>query len=92
MKFVLNKYYGGFGVSDIAAKALDLEDPWEANDLDRDDPDLVKVVETLGKLANSKYANLHVVEIPDNATDWELTDYDGAESIIYVVDGKICHA
>lgn len=92
MKFVLNKCWGGFGVSDIAAEELNLLGRWEANDLDRDDPDLVRVVEILGKAANGKYANLCVVEIPDNATDWELTDYDGAESIIYVVDGKIYHA
>jgi hypothetical protein len=79
-------------VSDIAAKALDLEDRWDADSLDRDDPNLVKVVETLGKLADGPNAKLCVVEIPDNTTDWELDDYDGMESIIYVVDGKIYHA
>lgn len=92
MKFVLNKCWGGFKVSDIAAKALGLRDGWEADDLDRYDPDLVKVVETLGKDANGDCAKLHVVEIPNNASDWELSDYDGIESIIYVVDGKIYHA
>lgn len=91
MKFVLNKCFGGFGVSDIAAKVLDLEDRWDADSLDRDDPNLVKVVETLGKIANGPNAALCVVEIPDNTTDWELDDYDGVESIIYVVDGKIYH-
>lgn len=92
MKFILNKCFGGFMVSDIAAKALGLRDGWEADDLDRNDPDLVKVVETLGKDASGKWAALCVVEIPDNATDWELDEYDGAESITYVVDGKIYHA
>ena len=92
MKFVLNKCWGGFGVSDIAAKALDIEDPWDANDLDRNDPNLVKVVETLGEIANGDYAELCVVEIPDNVTDWEYDDYDGIEFITYVVDGKIYHA
>ena len=91
MKFVLNTCWGGFKVSDIAAKALGLRDGWEADDLDRNDPDLVKVVETLGKDANGDCAKLRVVEIPDNATDWEYDDYDGMESIIYVVDGKIYH-
>ena len=27
--------------------------------------------------------------IPDNATDWDIEDYDGNETLIYVVDGKI---
>lgn len=92
MKFVLNKCWGGFGVSDIAAKALDLDDRWDADSLDRDDPNLIKVVETLGGIANGNHAKLRVIEIPDETTDWEIDDYDGLESIIYVVDGKIYHA
>lgn len=32
---------------------------------------------------------LEIVEIPDDATDWILTEYDGAETLYYVVDGKI---
>ena len=32
---------------------------------------------------------LVVKEIPDNATDYMITEYDGAEGIIYVVDGKL---
>lgn len=35
---------------------------------------------------------LEVVEIPEEATDWEIDEYDGQESITYVVDGKIYHA
>lgn len=89
MKFVLNAGWGGFGVSDTAAKMLNLEDPWDADDMARNDPRLIEVVETLGEIANANYAELIVVEIPDNSTDWEISEYDGAESISYVVDGKI---
>lgn len=32
---------------------------------------------------------IEIVEIPDNATDWRLIDYDGVETLYYVVDGKI---
>jgi len=92
MKFVLNKCFGGFEVSEVAAEKLGLADYWDADELARYNPNLVKVVETLGKDANGDYAELHVVEIPDNTTDWEIHDYDGIESIIYVVDGKIYHA
>jgi redox-sensitive bicupin YhaK (pirin superfamily) len=35
---------------------------------------------------------LRLVEIPDTMTDWEKNDYDGIETITYVVDGKIYHA
>ena len=34
-------------------------------------------------------AELEVVEIPDGATDYYLNEYDGMESIIYVLDGKL---
>lgn len=32
---------------------------------------------------------LRVFEIPDNATDFKIVNYDGAEGIFYVVDGKL---
>ena len=32
------------------------------------------------------------VEIPDEATDWEVLDHDGLEHVIYVLDGTIYHA
>ena len=34
---------------------------------------------------------LKVVEIPDDATDAVIFDYDGCECILYVCDGKIYH-
>lgn len=49
--------------------------------IDRDDPDLVAVVEQLGsKAASGKCAQLEVVEIPDGI-DWEIDEYDGREHI-----------
>lgn len=47
-------------------------------DIDRSDPDLVSVVETLGDRANGKYAKLKVVGIPDGV-EWEIEEYDGVE-------------
>ena len=32
---------------------------------------------------------LQVFEIPDNATDYKIVNYDGAEGILYVQDGQI---
>ena len=43
-------------------------------------PRLVECVETLGTKANGRFAELHVVEIPDDV-DWFIDEYDGIESI-----------
>jgi|APSaa5957512535_1039671.scaffolds.fasta_scaffold01584_15 hypothetical protein len=48
--------------------------------LDRDDINLVKVVEELGEDANGYFSELYVLEIPDGV-DWAIHDYDGAEFI-----------
>jgi hypothetical protein len=47
---------------------------------DRSDSDLVAVVEEMGKLANSEYSELKVVEIPDGV-EWHISEYDGLEHI-----------
>jgi hypothetical protein len=49
-------------------------------DLDRDNPVLVKCVETLGEDASGECSSLKVVEIPDGI-EWEIDEYDGRESI-----------
>jgi len=90
MKIVINSCFGGFGLSEFAVKALGLEDKYSS--IDRTDPALIYIIEKFGSKACSGYcAKLEVAEIPDNATDWELDEYDGSESITYVVDGKIHH-
>ena len=93
MKIILNKCYGGFGISNEALHLAGITDAdeWEYDDL-RINPEVIKAVETLGKDANDRYSNLVVIEIPDTATDWEVEEYDGYETMIYIVDGKIHHA
>ena len=123
MKIVINKCYGGFGLSKLAIKNLigkcthvTLEDPKEyygsdyPNKFNEDYKNgisdreymydlyegkipiddhsynnrtcsaLVSVVEILGSEANGEYAELKVVEIP-NGMKYEISDYDGIESI-----------
>ncbi len=87
MKVVVNRCFGGFGLSDECEKALGV-DEW---DVERTDPRLIEMVEKDAEWAGDKYSALKVVEIPASATDWEIDEYDGAESIIAVVDGKIVH-
>lgn len=113
MKVVVNKCYGGFGLSPVALQWLidhgiplytdsekipDNVKYWiskyksaitgkeelftlsfdscenRANSL------LVECVETLGKEANGIFADLVVVDIPDNI-EWSISDYDGIESV-----------
>ena len=50
-------------------------------DIERNDPILVKVVEDMGsEKASGAYAELRVVEIPDDV-QWEIDEYDGWESV-----------
>lgn len=130
MKLVVNKCYGGFGLSPIAITEylklkgkecflykknydnglyhrLELSDASDYNisltkdygktikddrkdfksdyfyygNIERDDADLVKVVETLGEEKSSgRLSQLRVIEIPDGV-EWKLDEYDGIESI-----------
>jgi hypothetical protein len=79
MKVVINRCWGGFDLSD---KAMAMFKALGGNnaDSDRDNPILVKVVETLGEEANTEYSSLKVVEIPDGV-DYYIDDYDGMETI-----------
>lgn len=81
MDIVVNRTWGSFKIpTEIANKrGLSVYD-----DIDRTDKELVN-------WANTNTSSLHVFSIPDEATDWEISDYDGMETIIYVVDGKIYH-
>jgi hypothetical protein len=84
MKVVINARFGGFSLSKEAYKGLGLK--WDEYGLDyndkekRCDPNLVKVVEKLGKRADGSFASLKVVDIPDDM-EWEIEEYDGWESI-----------
>ena len=67
MKVVINSCYGGFGLSDKALdmyKQLSNKSEVCAYELDRTDPILIQVVETLGAEADGFYAKLRIIEIP----------------------------
>lgn len=83
MKIVLNKEYGGFHLPSKYCDAYCCG-RYDYGMEERFDSDLIRIVEE-----GCDNPDLKVVEIPDTATDWELQEYDGLESIVYVVDGKL---
>lgn len=84
MKFAINACYGGYG---LVPKYEEYES------MERNDPRLIAIIEEVGATAISDdYANIVIVSIPDEATDWELDEYDGFESLRYVLNGKIHYA
>lgn len=89
MFIVINKCYGGFqlpqefcSMHGLSCYAL----------IERTDPRLVEFVQSHGGKVVDAWSTLVTVEIPDTATDWVLNEYDGMESVIYVLDGKIRYA
>jgi hypothetical protein len=82
VKIVINRCYGGFGLSKKAFKIVKKlgTEATDDGDIERTDPNLVKVVEELGKEANGEYADLGIVNIPDGV-QWEIDYYDGRESV-----------
>jgi len=82
MKFVVNRCYGGFGLSVKARKLLrkkgvDMDD----YELDRTSNELIEVVEELGKEANGLCTKLAIIDVPENAINPYVEEYDGMETI-----------
>jgi hypothetical protein len=82
MKVVINTCFGGFGLSTAAEDEFRKRTGYLASlyDVERNDPDLVAIVEEMGEAANGQYSKLKVVEIPDDV-QWIIEDYDGRETI-----------
>ena len=86
MKFVINNCFGGYELSqdflDKYGKKFEY--------LERNDPELGSAVEEFGEAESSGFfASLHIMDIPDDCTDYYIDEYDGRENIIYVKDGKL---
>ena len=52
-------------------------------DIPRNDPMLVQVVEEMGENSGGTFANLKIVEIPDDVK-WQIDEYDGLEWVAEV--------
>jgi hypothetical protein len=98
MKVVINTCYGGFGLSEDAVNLYEKlggaapisrteihgKTYFGYYEIQRNDPVLVQVVEKLGTKANDIYAELTIVEIPDDV-NWYVAEYDGNE---WVAEGR----
>lgn len=84
-KVVYNNRYGGFGMS---KKCLDeynrrtLQNMIWEDGIDRSDPTLIELVETMGKDVNDENSRLAIKEFPIRYKSFlEWRDYDGKESV-----------
>lgn len=81
VKMVINGYFGGFGYG-VAKEFKDFVRQYENN---RFALELVKFVEEYPE----ECGDLEVVGIPEGFTDYYIEEYDGSETVLYVLDGKI---
>jgi hypothetical protein len=85
MKVVINTCFGGFSLSEAAIQRFCELDGCSPTDfwsgiVERNDPNLVKVVQELGVDAETSCSELKIVEIPDGVK-WHIHEYDGVEHV-----------
>jgi hypothetical protein len=84
MKIVINSCHGGFSISEEAEevyrnkKGISDDESWWSRMIPRDDLILVEIVESMGEKSFGSFAELKIVEIPDDV-EWQIDEYDGAE-------------
>lgn len=81
MKIVLNRDYGGFGYG-VNKKYKEFIKKYSD---DRTAEELIKVVEK----NPDDFGDLEVIWFEDEATDYTIEEYDGMETLIYVLNGKL---
>lgn len=85
MTYVINANWGGFAVPNEIAEQIGCDRyAFKYGHDIRTDERLIEWVK-----AHKGETDLALVNIPDEATDWRMDEYDGWESILAVIDGKI---
>ena len=82
-KVVINTCHGGFGLSAAAEskyrELASITDPdFNCGGIPRDNEHLIAVVELMGSAADGGYAELKIVDVP-NDVNWYVEEYDGRE-------------
>ena len=85
-KIAINVRFGGFGIVDKAERMLakllniPIKDFW-IDDVERDNPHLISVIEHFGiDSISGELAAVVIIEIPRDVK-WSIHDYDGMEHI-----------
>lgn len=81
MKIVVNSDFGGYGFN-VSDEFKDMVYYYAS---ERTSPKLIDFVEN----NPDECGDLTIAIIPDSATDFDIIDDDGMETIVYVVDGKL---
>ena len=90
IRIVLNRCYGMFSLSEAALSLLEPDIDYSEHE-NRTDERLLYAIELLGPNASGRNAELSIFEYPEEVTDYEISDYDGYETLTYIVNGKIYH-
>ena len=69
-----------YGFRNYYCDSISDDNYFSSYNIKRNDPHLVQTVEQLGEAAWGQYAQLKVVEIPDDV-EWQLNEYDGLEHV-----------
>ena len=93
MKVVINVEYGGFALPDEFMEMYpnEFSSCYDYSKEIRQDERLINYLENLSE-EEIDTSDLQIAYIPDDATDWRIEEYDGAETLYYVLNGKICEA
>lgn len=83
MKVVYNGDWGGFTIPS-SLRPHHKDRYWDYC-IKRTDRRLVEFIEARGGV----WKDLRVVELPANATDFYIEEYDGLETVYAVIDGKL---
>ena len=85
MYVVVNRCFGGYSLSEDFCKNYGHYE-------NRTNKEFIRELCEYGfKKASGGFADIAIAEISDDISDYEIIDYDGIESIIYVTNGKISH-
>lgn len=83
MKYVINNKFGGFDIPEEVMKKNNWGISYLYSEEIRTNIKLIKWVE------NHPNYGLAIIDIPEEATDYMINNYDGKEIIYAVIDGKI---
>lgn len=86
MKVIINDCYGGYSVKRDIVLGLGYGKYDTHSDKLRTDERLINMLEN-GENVGGEYSNLIIATIPDDVTDWWVEEYDGLESLYYIIDG-----